>query len=187
VSAVAQNFFNNPSAAKTKSATKSDVSTTLKTAPPKPDPTSSAPAPAGVGSNESATAEGGAKEEIDDDGEWNDGDAYATDKRNLKRRRNPVIRDEDDEPCPAQGTQNSEAPSAVDDDLSFLNDDTDDDPKKKSASKGKYKVHGAMDDFIEDAAIANYKKSVAEGSTTAESEPSTHTKRRKLVPKVMTS
>jgi hypothetical protein len=43
-----------------------------------------------------------------------------------------------------------------------------------------------MDDFIEDAAIASYKKSVAEGVTPAESESSTHTtKRRKLVPKVI--
>lgn len=113
-------------------------------------------------------------ENVDDDGEWDDGSNYATDKSNLRKRK----------PAGATATfAEREEPEA---DLTDVAVDMEDPVAEESNGPNKFRVYGAMDNFIEDAAIAEHKKEVAAGNGDAANDrkPSAGSKRRKLVEKV---
>lgn len=115
-------------------------------------------------------------ETADDDGEWDDGSNYKIDKETLKKRKAPAStatfeeRDnaefaEDNSAVPLENSQNES-----------------EEDKERSKKENKFRIHGAMDDFIEDAAINEFKKHQKEGGPAAPASISN--KRRKLVPKV---
>jgi hypothetical protein len=162
-SAAVQNFFKKSAAAPANTAKQSTIKKSVEK-------------PVEAVTKAKAAKEQDAEGDADDDGEWNDGEGKV-DKDNLKKRKGAnaakfVERDE------------SQSQEVVHYEMDLV---TDSDPAfQEVKGPNKFKVHGAMDNFIEDAAISEHKKEVeAEANGTALPSSSTgHKKRRKLVPKV---
>ena len=114
-----------------------------------------------------------AKENIDDDGEWNDGSDYVTDKNKLKKRKANTTA--------SSFSEREDSTEAAAEDM-----DLDESPPVTEEVKpeGKFRIYGAMDTYIEDAAIIEHNKE-EEAKKNGMSASSTSTsKRRKLVEKV---
>jgi hypothetical protein len=176
-SAAVQKFFRQAADAKPKSsaATTSKASVAAGLAPV--NISASQPAPISQAQEKViAAAPTASRENVTDDGEWNDqGEAYNIDKSNLKKRKSADI------PPTRHSREVEESEELEDSGNVSKHEEKDNIPS--AVSFGKYKVHGAMDDFMEDIAIQNYIKAQEAGGE----QPKSIAKKRKLVPKVRIS
>lgn len=116
------------------------------------------------------------EDNINEDGEWDDGSNYETNKINLQKRKPELGVFEE---RPEIDSNHADMEIAED------GDQLDGSPSIDTF-KGKFRVYGAMDSFIEDAAIAEHKREQAAGSEGAKPSAAA-SKRRKLVEKVRPS